>query len=85
MKIMITNSKNPDAYPIAGYTWILAFINQKDQAKGKTLVDVLWWAIHDGQQYCTPLKYAPLTSAAVAKAEAQIRSIQYLGKPLLTK
>ena len=44
MKIMITNSTNPDAYPIAGFTWILAFVNQKDQAKGLALVNMLWWA-----------------------------------------
>jgi phosphate transport system substrate-binding protein len=82
MKVMITNSTNPEAYPIAGFTWILAFVNQKDQAKGKTLVDMLWWAIHDGQQFTTALDYAPLSSAAVAKAEAQIKSIKYNGQPL---
>ena len=51
MKVMITNSTNPDAYPICGFTWILAYVNQKDQAKGQALVNMLWWAIHDGQQY----------------------------------
>jgi phosphate transport system substrate-binding protein len=85
MKIMITNSSNPDAYPIAGFTWILAYVNQTDKAKGETLVNVLWWAIHDGQQYTTPLDYAPLSSTAVAKAENEIRSIKYEGQPLLNK
>jgi phosphate transport system substrate-binding protein len=85
MKIMITNSSNPDAYPIAGFTWILAYVNQTDKAKGETLVNMLWWAIHDGQQYTTPLDYAPLSSTAVAKAENEIRSIKHEGQPLLNK
>jgi phosphate transport system substrate-binding protein len=85
MKIMITNSSNPEAYPIAGFTWILVYENQTDKAKGETLVNMLWWAIHDGQQYTTPLDYAPLSSTAVGKAENEIRSIKYEGQPLLNK
>ncbi|HTY81239.1 MAG TPA: phosphate ABC transporter substrate-binding protein PstS [Dehalococcoidales bacterium] len=85
MKIMITNSTNPDAYPICGYTWILVFQNQTDQAKGLALVNMLWWAIHDGQQYGAALDYAALSSAAVAKAEAEILSIKYNSQPLLKK
>ena len=85
MKIMLTNSSNGDAYPIVGFTWILAYVNQKDKAKGQTLVNMLWWAIHDGQQYATPLLYAPLSSAAVNKAENEIMSIKYQGQPLITR
>jgi len=76
MKVMITNSANPDAYPIAGFTWILAYVNQKDQAEGQALVNLLWWAVHDGQQYTSALDYAPLSTTAVAKAEALIKSIK---------
>jgi phosphate transport system substrate-binding protein len=85
MKVMITNSSNPDAYPICGFTWILVYVNQKDQAKGLALVNVLWWAIHDGQQYGAALDYAALSSTAVAKAENEIRSIEYNGQPLLNE
>jgi phosphate transport system substrate-binding protein len=85
MKVMITNSSNPDAYPIAGFTWILAFVNQTDQAKGLALVNMLWWAEHDGQQYATPLDYGPLSSDVVKKAEAEILSISYQGQPLLKR
>ena len=85
MKVMITNSSNADAYPIAGFTWILAYVNQTDKAKGDTLVKMLWWAIHDGQQYATPLDYGPLSSTAVTKAENEILSIKYQGQPLLSR
>lgn len=85
MKIMLTNSANPDAYPIAGFTWILAYLNQTDKAKGETLVKMLWWAIHDAQQYTASLDYAPLSSTAVTKAENEILSIKYQGQPLLKR
>lgn len=77
MKVMITDSRNPDAYPISGFTWILAYVNQTDQAKGLALVNMLWWAIHDGQQYTTALDYAPLSSTAVDKAQNLILAIKY--------
>jgi phosphate transport system substrate-binding protein len=85
MKVMLTNSTNPDAYPIVGFTWLLVYANQADKAKGETLVKMLWWAIHDGQQYTEALSYASLASAAVTKAENEILSIKYQGQPLLSR
>jgi phosphate transport system substrate-binding protein len=85
MKIMITNSPNPNAYPVAGFTWVLSYVNQKDQAKGTTLARMLWWAIHDGQQYAAGLDYAPLSSGVVARAENEILSMNYHGQALVTK
>lgn len=81
MKIMLTNSSDPNAYPIVGYTWMLVYVNQTDKSKGQALVNVLWWAIHDGQQYEAPLDYAPLTSSAVALAEKEIESMNFQGQP----
>jgi phosphate transport system substrate-binding protein len=85
MKIMITNSSNPDAYSIAGFTWILAFTNQADQSKGLALANLLWWAIHDGQQFTNALNYAALSPAAVTNAENEILSMNYQGKPLVKR
>jgi phosphate transport system substrate-binding protein len=85
MKVMLTNSANPDVYPIVGFTWMLVYVNQTDKAKGETLVKTLWWAIHDGQQYTEALSYASLASVAVTKAENEILSIKYQGQPLLNR
>jgi phosphate transport system substrate-binding protein len=84
MKVMITNSPNPDAYPICGLTWILVYVNQTDKPKGEALVNALWWAVHEGQQYAPPLGYAPLSSSAVTKVENEIKSVSYNGQPLLS-
>jgi phosphate transport system substrate-binding protein len=87
MKLMITNSESPNAYPICGFTWVLAYVNQTDEAKGLALVNYLWWCIHEGQadQYSAALDYARLSDDAVAKAEDEIRSIKYNGRQLLSE
>ena len=83
MKVLLTDSDNPNAYPIVGFTWILAYQNQPDKAEGQALVYYLWWSIHDGQKFTTDLLYAPLSAEAVEKAEAEIKAITYQGQPLL--
>jgi phosphate transport system substrate-binding protein len=85
MKVMLTNSANPDAYPIVGFTWMLVYVNQTDKAKGETLAKMLWWAIHDGQKYTEALSYAKLASVAITKAENEILSIKYQGQLILSR
>jgi phosphate transport system substrate-binding protein len=85
MLIMITNSSNPDAYPIVGFTWILAYVNQTDKVKGQELVNMLWWAIHDAQQYNNALTYPTLPATAVTLAENEIKQISFDGQPLLNQ
>ena len=82
LRVSITNSAGPDAYPISSYTYILAYKEQKNADKGKALVDFLWWGLHDGEQYAKPLLYAPLPAEIVKRTEAKINSITFAGKPL---
>ena len=84
LRVSITNSPSPTAYPISSFTYLLVYKEQQDQAKGKALVDFLWWAIHDGEQMAKDLLYAPLPQEVVKKAEQKINSITYQGKPLRT-
>lgn len=81
MKIMITNTDAVNGYPICGFTWVLAYVNQTDLSVGLALVDYLWWCIHEGQEdeYSAALLYARLSTDAVAKAEALIESLEYDG------
>jgi phosphate transport system substrate-binding protein len=85
MKVLVTDSENPQAYPIAGFTWALVYVNQPDAAKGKTLASFLWWAIHDGQKEATALNYGPLSADVVKAAEAQVLKMQCGGSACLTK
>ncbi|SRR5581483_7760715 len=83
MRVKLVNSDNPDAYPIAGFTWLLVYAKQTDPAKALALTRMLWWATHDAQQYNAALLYAPLPPDAIKKAEALIGKITINGKPAL--
>jgi phosphate transport system substrate-binding protein len=84
-RISIVDSDAAGAYPIASFTYILLYRNQTNQGKAKALVDLLWWAIHDGQATTTELDYAPLPTDVVAKVEdTLLNDITYQGAPLLT-
>jgi len=82
LRVSITNASGADAYPISSYTYLLAYKDQKDAAKGKALVDFMWWGIHDGEQFAKDLQYAPLPAEIVKRAEAKINSISAAGKSL---
>jgi len=82
LRVSIVNAPGPRSYPIAGFTYLLVYREQADAAKGKTLVDFLWWALHDGEAFARDLLYAPLPAEVVRKAEAKIKSITFQGKPL---
>jgi phosphate transport system substrate-binding protein len=73
LRFYITDAPGQNAYPIAGYSWVIVYQQQDDVAKGQALADLLWWMIHDGQRYAAPLEYAALPATIVVKSEAQIR------------
>ncbi len=83
MEVMITDSSNPEAYPITGFTWLLIYENEKDAAKADAIAHVAWWMIHDGQKFAKPLGYAPLQGAAIKKTENLVKSIKVNGSPVL--
>ena len=82
LRVSLTNAGGADAYPIASYTYVLAYREQRDAAKGKVLADFLWWGIHDGERFARDLLYAPLPPEIVKRAEAKINSMTSGGKPL---
>ncbi|MDO8671135.1 MAG: phosphate ABC transporter substrate-binding protein PstS [Dehalococcoidia bacterium] len=80
MRVSIVNASGKDAYPISGYTYIILYQAQTDQAKGKAVVDFLWWATHDGQKFGNALLYSTLPAEVVKKVEAKLKTITYNGK-----
>lgn len=83
LRVSIVNPAGPAAYPISGFTWILAYRQQRDAAKGRALADYLFWCITDGQKYCADLDYAPLPKAMLPLAFAKIESMNSQGSTLL--
>jgi len=82
-RVFFTNPEGKDVYPVAGFTWILIQGDQADPAKGKALVEFLWWATHEGQKYAPTLLYAPLPKSLVARIERTLKSVTAKGTPVL--
>jgi phosphate transport system substrate-binding protein len=89
MRVKIVNADGDNAYPIAGFTWLLIYENQSNAAKALALARYAWWATHDGQQLIAagadPVMqgYAALPEPAIQKAEALIMQINVDGKQVL--
>jgi phosphate transport system substrate-binding protein len=83
-RVSIVNSPAVGAYPIASFTYILLYKDQPNATKGKALVDLLWWAVHDGQKTTGELDYAPLPADIVRSVEKTLTTdITSGGAPLL--
>src|SRR5712692_4883911 len=82
-RAFFTNPDGKDAYPIAGFTWILIYADQPDPVKGKALVEFLRWATHEGQKYAPTLLYAPLPKSLVARIEQTLKTVTAKGSAIL--
>ena len=85
-RVSLTNTDAAKGYPISGFTWVLLYQQQKyngrSENRAKELVNLVWWMIHDGQQYAKPLNYAPLPEAAQKVADNILKSVKYGDQPL---
>ena len=82
-RVFFTNPEGRDVYPVAGFTWILIQGDQGDPARGKALVEFLWWATHDGQKYAPTLLYALLPKSLIGRIERTLKSVTAKGAPVL--
>jgi phosphate transport system substrate-binding protein len=78
----IINGAGPDTYPIASYTYLLVYKDQKDADKGKALVAFMYWALTDGQAEEEALGYAPLPAEIQQKALEELHQITSGGSPI---
>ena len=75
-RVSLVNSTNAEAYPIAGFTWLLIYKSHDDADKGKAIIDFIKWAVHDGQKYATDLLYAPLPQEVVAMIDKKLQDVK---------
>ena len=76
-RFKMVNAPGPEAYPIAGATWLLVYAQQKDHAKGEKLVQFLKWALTDGENLASALDYAPLPDSVKERALKRVAEIKY--------
>jgi phosphate transport system substrate-binding protein len=85
LRVSITNSPDPAAWPIATFTFYLTYAEISDKSKALAMARYFWWSTHDGQQFAKDLGYAPLPNEALTRAEDKIRSITSGGTAVLPK
>lgn len=87
-RVMLNNSSDASAYPIAGFTWLILY---KEQAYGgrslaqaqATLKLIDWMLGKNAQGLATKTNYAPLPSGVDSRAKAILRTVTYNGKKIL--
>jgi phosphate transport system substrate-binding protein len=82
LRFSIVNAPGDTAYPISTATWMLAYRDMTDKAKGLALTRMLWWATHDGQRFNNDLLYATVPGEITTKSESFIRQINVNGQPV---
>lgn len=87
-RVMETNSSDPQAYPISGFTWIILYKEQKyngrslEQAEANVKL-IEWMLQPEAQNIAKDLKYAPLPSKALEIAQDILKTVTYDGKAIL--
>jgi phosphate transport system substrate-binding protein len=81
----IVNSPAPDAYPIAGLTYLLVYQDQKDATKAKALANFITWCMSEGQAAAQGLDYAPLPPEVVQVNQANLTRLTAQGRPVVAK
>ena len=76
LKVFVTDPAAADAYPIVTYSWILAYQQYEDAAKGEALKAVLKWGLSEGQQFSEQLGYVPLPPNVIEQATVAVDQIQ---------
>ena len=88
-QVNLLNAPEAQAYPIVSFTYLLVYkelnvVPGMTQAKATSLVQFLWWVIHDGQGIAPGLEYVALPSSVVQINENTIHSITFNGQHLST-
>ncbi len=87
-RVMVTNSSDPDAYPISAFTWIILYKEQdygdrSRQQADETIKFLEWLISSDAQAVAQKVDYAPLPEKVVVLAKAILKSVTYNGEAIL--
>ena len=87
-RVMETNSADPEAYPISGFTWIILYKDQayngRSLAQAQATLKLLDWMLDPtAQEVGKELKYAPLPEKVIKIAKGILRTVTYNGTPIL--
>jgi phosphate transport system substrate-binding protein len=83
LALSIVDGPGKDSFPIAGYTYLLLYMDQQDCTKAQKIVQFLKYAYGpDGDKAATSLNYVSLPQAVKDQVNAKLAQITCQGKPL---
>ena len=87
-RVMVTNSSDPEAYPISAFTWIIlykeqAYENRSRQQAEETIKFLDWLISADAQAIAQKVDYAPLPEKVAGLAKDILKSVTYNGEAIL--
>ena len=83
LAISIVDGPGKQSYPIAGYTYILLYMDQQDCTKAQKLIEFFKWAYSDaGDKDATDLQYVALPQEIKDQVNTKLAQITCQGKPL---
>jgi phosphate transport system substrate-binding protein len=83
LAISIVDGQGAQSYPIAGYTYILMYMDQQDCTKAQKLVEFFKWAYSDaGDKDATDLQYVALPQTIKDQVNNKLAQITCQGNLL---
>ncbi len=76
LRAWITDPEGAKAYPVATYTWMLFYKENKDPKKAAALRQMVEYCLTDGQKMAAQMGYIPLPESIVAAVRKASASIQ---------
>jgi phosphate transport system substrate-binding protein len=81
----IVNPSGKESWPIAGYTYLIVYMDQQDCAKAQKLVEFIKWALSEkGAKFANELDYVPLPDNVRQQVLTRLGQMTCQGKPLTT-
>jgi hypothetical protein len=79
LALPIVDAPGKDSWPIAGYTYLLVYMDQQDCTKGAKVVSFIKWGLSDGTKYATELDYVPLPDNVKQQVLAKLGEVTCQG------
>jgi phosphate transport system substrate-binding protein len=76
LRAWVTDPEAPKAYPIATYTWMMFYKENKDPKKAAALRAMVEYCLTEGQKASAAMGYVPLPETVVAAVRKASASIQ---------
>jgi phosphate transport system substrate-binding protein len=76
LRAWVSDPDGPKSYPIATYTWMLFYKENKDPKKAAALRSLVEYCLSDGQKLSSQMGYIPLPETVVAAVRKASASIQ---------